>query len=105
MALQTPLQITLYDPETDEVIKTYSRSFVPTKILNYAVTVLQNLDSENMTDEMLDQIYGLVVEAFGNRFSIEQLKNGADLSETMAVVNTIVSKASISVPNPTIPGK
>jgi len=105
MALQTPIQITLYDPETDEVIKTYSRAFVPWKLLSYAVAIMKDIDTENMTEETVDQITGLVVEAFGNKFSIEELKNGSDMGEMMTVLNTIISKATNNIANPTPPGK
>ena len=50
-------------------------------------------------------VTGLVVEAFGNKFSIQDLKDGADIGEMMAVLNVIVNKAAVGMPNPTIPGK
>jgi len=93
MALQTPLQITLYDPETDEVKANYSRVFVPWKVLKYAVNLAKNLDAANMTEEQLDQLAALIVEAFGNRFSIQDLNDGADISEMMTVLNQIIAKA------------
>ena len=93
MALQTPLQITLYDPETDEVKASYSRVFVPWKVLKYAVGLAKGLDAANMTEDQLDQLAALIVEAFGNKFSIQDLNDGADISEMMTVLNQIIAKA------------
>ncbi len=104
MALQTPMQITLYDPATDEVKATYSRVFVPWKLLKLAVRMAKKLDPENMTEEDVDQLSGLIVEVFGNRFSIEDLNDSADISEMMSVLNTIIAKARGGMPNPTQPG-
>lgn len=101
----TPMQITLYDPATNEVKATHSQLFVPWKLLKAAIQISKNLDPENMTKEDADALAGLVVETFGNRFSIEDLNNGADVSEMVAVLNTIIAKASGGIANPPPPGR
>jgi len=93
MALQTPLQITLYDAKTDEIKATYSRVFVPWMVLKYAVHLAKDLDASNMTEEQLDQLGGLIVTAFGEKFSIQDLNEGADIGEMMTVLNQIIAKA------------
>ncbi len=103
--LATPMQITLYDPETDEVKATYTRLFVPWKLLKQAIRLSKGLDANNMTEENLDALAGLVVEVFGNKFSIKELNEGADVSEMLAVLNIIVGRAGGAVPvNPPPPG-
>ena len=104
MSLATPMVITLYDPETDEIKATYSRMFVPWKLLKLAVRLAKTLDAQNMTEEDVDSLAGLVVEVFGNRFSIQDLSDGADVGEMMTVLNTIIAKARGAMPNPTPPG-
>lgn len=105
----TPMQITLYDPETDEEKGTFSRAFVPWKLLKAAIRLQKDIDLENLAnlkEEDVDKLTGLVVEVFGNRFSIDELNEGADISNMVAVLNQIVAKASGNLPrNPTIPGK
>jgi hypothetical protein len=105
MANTTPMNITLYDPETNEVKSTHTRLFVPWKLLKQAVKLANGLDPENMTDADMDTLAGLVVETFGNKFSIEDLNNGADVGEMVTVLNTIIAKASGGIANPTPPGK
>ena len=105
MANTTPMHITLYDPETNEVKKDYDRLFVPWRLLKAAVKISKSLDPENLTDEDVDALAVLVVEAFGNQFSVDDLNQGADLSEMIAVLNTIIAKASGGIGNPTPPGK
>lgn len=88
------MTITLYDPVTSEVKNTFTRLFVPWKLLKKAVQLSKSLNAENLTEADVDTIAALVVEAFGNQFTVDELNEGADLSEMMTVLQTIVSKAS-----------
>lgn len=101
----TPMQITLYDPETNEAKATFTRLFVPWKLLKAAVKLAQTLNAENLSDEDVDALAGLVVEVFGNKFSIEELNECSDITEMTAVLNMIIAKASGGLANPTLPGK
>lgn len=103
--MATPLRITLYDPETNEERETHTRMFVPWKLLKVAVRLSKNLNVNNITEDDADALAGLVVEAFGNKFSIEDLNEGADVSEMITVMNQIIGKARGSIAgNPTQPG-
>lgn len=99
------MQITLYD-ENSEPVKSFTRGFVPWKLLKRAVRLANSMDKAKMKEEDLDELAGLVVETFGNQFTVEQLNDGADVSEMMAVLTAIVSAASGSMApaNPTNPG-
>lgn len=98
------MQITLYD-EDSEPIKTYSRGFVPWRLLKKAVKLSNTMNAENLNEEALDDLAGLVCEVFGNQFSIEELNDQADVSEMMTVLTAIVGAAGKSVAgNPTTPG-
>lgn len=101
----TPLTITIYD-ENDEIKATYSRAFVPWRILKAAVRLAKSFDVNNMSEDDVDALAALVVEAFGNRFSVEDLNNGADVTEIVAVLQMIINKARAFLPtNPTPPGQ
>ena len=104
MPIPTPMTITLYDPITSEVKNTFTRLFVPWKMLKKAVQLSKSLGAENLTEADVDMIAALVVEAFGNVFTVDELNEGADLSEMMTVLQTIVAKAGGS-PNVFMPGK
>jgi len=100
--ISAPLKITLYDPETSEVKKEFVRGFVPWRVLKTAIRMaksLEKLDEKNLSEEDVDAIAGLVVDAFGNQFTLDELNDGADLVEMMTVMQAIVAKA-----NPTRPG-
>lgn len=103
MALVSPLKITLYDPGTDEEKATYSRNFVPWKLLKLAVGLAKDVDFENMTPESVDILAALVVEVFGNKFSVQELDEGADVSEMITVLQAIVSRAKGLAVNPIPP--
>jgi|SRR5271157_1311203 len=102
--LGTPIQITLYGPD-DEVIKECSKLVVPWKILKRAMRLiqLQNKNETDLTEEDIDSIADLVVEAFGNQFTRQDLDDGADITDMMSVLQMIVNKAQGLIPNPTPP--
>jgi hypothetical protein len=108
--MAAPLKLTLYDPETDEVIQEYSRSFIPWKLLKQAMRLARSLEGQNLDDldeSMIDELAGLVAEVFGNRFSVQQLNDGSDLNEMLTVLTSIITRAAASMPvgpNPTRPG-
>lgn len=101
----TALKITLYDPETNEEKKTYTRTFVPWKLLKSAMGIAEKIKpGENVNPEMADAIAALVVDTFGGQFTVDELNDGADLGEMMTVVHGIVSRAKgVGPGNPTLP--
>ncbi len=102
MPKNTPMVITMYG-EDNEVVATYNRSFVPWKMLKKAVKLSKEVDFEQLKAEDIDQVAGLVVEVFGDQFTIEDLDNGADVSEMLVVIQNIVSRANGIQLNPTPP--
>ena len=95
-----PIVITLYDAN-DEVKGTYTRSFIPWEVLKEAVK-LQGINLDKISEEDVDRMAHLVVAAFGDRFTIDDLNKGSDVGEMMTVINSIVSRASNAMPkNPT----
>lgn len=107
MADNTPIHITLYG-EDDQVINEYDRTFIPWGILKQAIKLNEQIDVDHMDDAAVNALASLVVEAFGNKFSVADLDTGADVTEMVTVLRTIIAKAQISLPgaaNPTQPGK
>lgn len=104
MPRPTPMTITIYDPETDEVKASYTRLFVPWRLLKVAVQLSKSMDVENMTEADIDALAAMVVEVFGGKFSVQDLNDGADISEMVTVLQAIVAKARGGLANPTLPG-
>mgnify|MGYP005813743775 CR=1 FL=1 len=101
----TPIVLTLYDPKTDELKARYQRSFIPWKVLKEAVKISsltsgKKNDETEYSEEMVDQISNLVISVFGDQFSREDLENGADITELIAVFNQIIAKANGIQANP-----
>lgn len=99
----TPIKITLYDPVTNDVKAEFTRLYVPWRLLKAAVGLVKALDASNMTEDDIDRMAGLVVEAFGGQFTLDQLDSGADVSEMLAVIQQIIGKAGMAMKNPTQP--
>lgn len=100
--MNTPIKITLY--EGDEEKKTYTCLIVPWGVLKKAIALTKNLNAENIGMEDIDAVAELVVMAFGKQFTVDDLDAGADVSEMLAVLQSIVARASgIATANPTPP--
>lgn len=107
--MSAPITVTLYDPETNEVQETFTRSFIPWAILKRALRLQQSIkDLENLTEADLDELAGLVVTVFGDQFSVEEASNGIDVGEMVTVLMAILNRAgylsSAFQGNPTKPG-
>jgi hypothetical protein len=104
-AKNTPLQITIYGKD-DEVKSTHSISRVPWRILKAAVRMAKSINVNNLDEDDIDALAGLVVEAFDNQFSVADLEN-SDIGEMATVLTQIIAKAGTLMPrgaNPTRPG-
>ncbi len=106
MPLGTPIELTLYD-EDDAPIQTYSRARIPVSFAERAMEWSSSLSDDEMGKDQLKALYQIIVDFFGEKFSIDNLKNGADLSELIAVVIAISARVAEIMPaseNPTLPG-
>lgn len=99
------LKITLYDPETNDIKKEFSRSFIPWKVLKRAIRLMKNFDVANISEDDADELAALVVDAFGGQFTLDELNDGADLGEMMTVLTGIMASAQGIVPNPPPQGR
>jgi hypothetical protein len=100
----TPMKLTIYDPETSEVKRELVQLFVPYKLLKAAIRLTKDFDENNLNEEDLDTIAGLVIEVFGGRVTLEELNDGSDVGEMMTVIHQILAKANGGSANPTPPG-
>lgn len=104
--MSAPVTITLYGPD-DEVLATYSRSIVPWGLLKRAWRVSNKMQgSAEMSEEIFDELSGLVVELFGDKFTAAELSKGTDMGEVLAILQEIIARAERVMPkvNPMTPG-
>jgi 3-methyladenine DNA glycosylase Tag len=99
------IELVLYN-EDGEPKTTCRQSFVPFRLLKEAVKIqsyLENLqDPKNLSQETIDNLGDFVVAFFGNKFSREELMDGAELSDVVTVIKQIVAKLN-GDENPTPP--
>lgn len=90
----SPIELTLYD-ENDEVIHTYSKSIVRWGILKQAIKLAKILDeSGGFGDSDMDAISAFVCRLFDDQFTVEELENGAEVSEIMSCFRAVVRRAN-----------
>lgn len=104
-----PITLTLYAPdyESSGEKKEYVQVFIPWKMLKEAMRLSREMSKgenvvEQLSDELIDSISNLVVTVFGNRFSVEELEQQAEMMDVISVVNQIVTFAGGNT-DPTIP--
>ena len=105
--MPAPITLILYDPETQEQIKTYSQSFVPWKMLKRAIRLNKNIGSKEIDkyeETDIDELSSFVISIFGDGLTPEILDNQSDVTEMMTVIRAIVSRTR-GVMDPTLPTK
>lgn len=105
--LGTPITFTLYDAE-DAPIQTYSRARIPLVIAERAIELDKLSKDEKSPEKIMAAIYQLVIDFYGGKFSIDELKAGSDFIELLSVINAIAKRTAELMPNnpnPPKPGK
>jgi hypothetical protein len=117
--LLTPIKLTFYDRKTQEATKEFSQSVITFGMLLRASQLSEIIESaekkekkwwmwweKNITkeEEQINAMLKLVVDLFDNQFTIDELRDGADVSEVVTVLRSITSRATnIMTANPTQP--
>jgi hypothetical protein len=115
------ISLTLYDKD-DQPQQTYTREVIPWGLLKKAIRITDAVNDApaqppkrawlfertkapiSKEEAQIDLIAQFVVELFGNRFTVRDLDNGADLGEIMAVFQAVLTRARTVVEvNPTVP--
>jgi len=90
-----PVQITLYDKD-DEPIQTYSVSVIRWGLLKQAIKLSKqiNIKDSEIEEGAMDAISGFICRLFGDKFTPQQLDDGADISEIMAAFRAVINRAA-----------
>src|SRR5258708_3342628 len=105
--MPVPIALILYDPQTQEQVKSYSQSFVPWKMLKRAIRLNKSIGSKEIDqyeETDIDELSSFVISIFGDGLTPEILDNQSDVTEMMSVIRAIVSRAR-GVMDPTLPPK
>lgn len=101
-----PIKITIYG-ENDEPVKECVRRIIPWGLLKKAVKLQKDLSeakAKGEAEKQMDLINGFVVELFKDQFTADELANGADTGEVIAVFQAVLARANAAVKsNPTLP--
>ena len=87
-----PIELHLYN-EQDEIVDTLRRARIPSYLLDMAIALQETMSSQEGTSQS-DALFDFVVEFYGNKISREELKKQTDLIECMAVLRSIITRAS-----------
>lgn len=105
MPTAAPLVINIYG-EDDTLIKSYTRAFIPWKMLKKAIAIQKQLVSktpEQYEEEDIDALTNFILSIFGkDDLTVQMIDDGADVTELIAVIQSIVSRAK-GIADPTLP--
>ena len=97
------IELKLYDADNEEKA-VYRQNFLPFRLLKEAFKLQQwtkeLLDPENADPAVIDSLADFVVAFFGNKFTREELMDGAEMGEVMTIITQIVSKIKSPNSNP-----
>lgn len=88
MPAHAPLKLMFYDPDTYDVIAEYICNFIPVRFLKLAIRLGKSPVNINK-----DTLEGLIVNLFGNQFSVDELRRGSEESDRMQVLQDIMTRA------------
>lgn len=88
MPAHAPLKLTFYDPDTYDLVAEYICNFIPVRFLKLAIRLAKSPVNINK-----DTLEGLIVDLFGNQFSIDELRRGSDESDRKQVLQDIMTRA------------
>lgn len=107
------IKLTIYNAES-EPVKDVATSLIPWGIMKRAIRLAKSMGGlagkdetsilEAMSDEDIDNLTQLVVDVFGGRVTVKELEQGAEVTEMLAVLTAVVTKAFGASANPTPPG-
>lgn len=101
------IELKFYNKE-QEVEKTYSRSFVPFRVLKSAVKLQELMalkdDLSAFDENAVNNLADFVVDFYGHEFTRDELWDKTEVSEVMTVIFEIAARVQGSgAPDPTIP--
>lgn len=88
-----PIKLNFYNDQ-DEVIKEYSRSRIPTYMLDMAIGVQKAIENDKTDESAINALLDFIVEFYGKQFTIDDLKKSTDLVECMSIIGQVLGRAN-----------
>lgn len=88
-----PIELNFYNDD-DELIITHSRARIPSYLLDMAISLQDQLSTENGNKPNTDALFDFIVEFYGQKFTREELKKQTDLIECMSVLRSVIARAN-----------
>ncbi len=115
--LLEPIRLTLYDPETQEIKSEYKRNVITFAMWLASIQLQEAFEDipekkrrwwwqPHISPEtaQINALLELVTHFFGNQFTVEELREGADISEVMTIIRAVIGRGGlIASANPTGP--
>lgn len=92
--LFAPITLTLYNQD-DEPTRELQTSVVRWGVLKQALRLSDSLvDEKNLTADGIDQLTAFVCRVFGDKATVTELEEGADVAEMFTVFRAVIRRAS-----------
>lgn len=91
MSFNAPIELIFYD-DKDQPEQTFTRSRIPSFLLDSAINLQKEMTKGGETNT--DAIFNFVVEFYGGKFTLEELKQKTDLTECLNVIRAVIARAS-----------
>jgi hypothetical protein len=88
-----PIELNFYD-EDDNVVATHKRTRIPSYLLDMAIGLQNDLSEDGGDQKYSDALFDFIVEFYGSKFTREELKKQTDLLECMAVLQSVLARAT-----------
>ena len=104
-----PIELIIYNDD-DEVIETLSRRRIPSYLLDMAIDLQSKLAADPEGKVNGDALFDFVAEFYQNKYDRDAIKKGTDLIECMAVLRSIITRATaltmeFAKANPPVPSR
>jgi hypothetical protein len=95
--MPSPILLNFYSPE-DEILKTYSRNGIPAgvmkKAMKYQREIIGKSKDDLQTDEnLLDSLAALIVELYGDRFTMDELYKHSYFEEWFPLITQMFTRS------------
>lgn len=95
--MPAPLTLKFYSPD-DEVLKTYVRNGMPAGVMRKAMQLFGAMDGKDAatiqnTDELMDSLAALIVELYGDQFTMDELYKHSYFDEWFTLIQQMMSRA------------
>ena len=88
-----PIELRIYN-DADEVTDTLRRTRIPSYLLDMAIDLQERLTADPDGRVNSDALFDFIVEFYNAKYDREAIKKGTDLIECMAVLQSIITRAS-----------